>query len=139
MFNKIWDWFFVLVLSLAEIMFIRFAIMSFGETYSGVVLSFIFLPLVIYCWWAIIKGKHLWSGGYITAGAIWYYTQKNEFVITSADKIVIMLLAITAWILYSPIKRRIKFIKSDVLKGVITAIGLIIVFMFFSGFFTAMF
>ncbi len=141
--NKIVNWSIAIIITLTGVSTLLFLLMGIEETYYPVILFLIFfLPIEIYCWWAIAKNKNLWPGGYmgyIIAGSILYFARKNKFVTTTADEIIVLVIAVTAGILYSWIKKRVKFIKNEVLKSVIVAVGLIAISAFLIGGLTSIF
>ena len=73
---------------------------------------------------------NLWSGGYIIAALVYYYGNKSIRILsdrTVFDELVVLIIAIIAGILYSRLKRRVGFIKNNVIKSIVVALGLIAV------------
>ena len=73
---------------------------------------------------------NLWSGGYIIAALVYYYGNKSIRALsdrTVFDELIVLIIAIVAGILYSRLKKRLGFIKNNVIKSIVVAIGLIAV------------
>lgn len=81
----------------------------------------------------LTKKRSLWSGGYIVAGLIYYFSYENNFAKTTVDQFIVLVVAIMAGVLYSRLKKRIRFMQNDIGKGIVAAIVLIIVSAFLIG------
>jgi len=82
----------------------------------------------------------LWAGWFIVAGLVYYLGNKN-FVTTTIDKFIVMVVAIMAGITYYHIvkKRKIRLVKNDVVEKILDAIIVILASAFLIGFLTTMF
>lgn len=80
------------------------------------------------------KKKGGW-GGYVVAGLI--YAMAQSFNKSSLDALIIIVIAIVAWIFYRRLKSKIK-VKNEVAKVVITAVLMLAVSAFLIGFLTSL-
>lgn len=78
-----------------------------------------------------------WSPGFLITAYLLLMGQK--LAKTTADEFVFAIVAVTAGILYSKITKRITFIKNNILKGIVVAVGLLVVSAFLAGVLTRIF
>ena len=92
-----------------------------------------------------VKKQSIWSrwfSAYVVAGAVFYYGSKfvKSFPVkTLSDDLIVSVAAITGGVLYFKLKQRIVLVKNNTINNIIIAIVLVIISMFFIGFFTNVF
>jgi len=79
--------------------------------------------------------KKQWIGGYVTAGAIWYYSQ--GFRKSPIDEVIVMIVAIGSGFIYYLLKSKIT-IKNEIIKVIITFLLIGFIAQFVNAFLTTL-